>query len=153
MTPPVFRRATRADLAAIVDLIADDDVNGWREKPGAPLGEGYVRAFAAIDADANNELVVGEIDGRIVATAQITIVPSLTQQGSSRAIIEGVRVSSALRSQGVGEKLIDHMVGIARARGCPSTQLTTSNARKRAHAFYARIGFAQSHLGYKRELS
>ena len=46
-----------------------------------------------------------------------------------------------------------HMNNLARARGCPSTQLTTSNPRRRAHAFYARIGFAQSHLGFKRELT
>ena len=153
MSEPVFRRAARDDLPAIVALLADDDVNGWREAPGEPLAEGYVRAFQAIDADANNELVVGEIDGKVVATAQITYAPNLTQQGAWRAIIEGVRVSSSLRSQGVGEKLIDHMSGLARARGCPSTQLTTSNPRKRAQAFYARIGFAQSHLGFKRELT
>lgn len=153
MSEPVFRRAVRADLAAIVDLIADDDVNGWREKPGEPLVDGYVKAFAAIDADPNNELIIGEIDGRPVATAQITFVPSLTQQGSWRSIIEGVRVSSKVRSQGVGEKLIDYMLGLARARGCPTSQLTTSNPRKRAHAFYARIGFEQSHLGFKRDLT
>lgn len=153
MPDPVFRRATRADLPAIVDLIADDDVNGWREKPGAPLLEGYVKAFEAIDADPNNELIIGEIDGLPVATAQITFVPSLTQQGSWRSIIEGVRVSSKVRSRGVGEKLIDHMLGLARARGCPSSQLTTSNARTRAHAFYARIGFEKTHLGFKRELT
>ena len=153
MTEPVFRRATRDDLPAIVALLADDDVNGWREAPGEPLAEGYIHAFAAIDADPNNELVVCEIDGAVVATAQITFAPNLTQQGAWRAIIEGVRVSSQLRSQGVGEKLIGHMNDLARARGCRSTQLTTSNPRKRAHAFYARIGFAQSHLGFKRELT
>ena len=153
MSEPVFRRAARDDLPAIVALLADDDVNGWREAPGEPLAEGYVRAFQAIDADANNELVVGEIDGKVVATAQITYAPNLTQQGAWRAIIEGVRVSSSLRSQGVGEKLIAYMNGLARARGCPSAQLTTSNPRRRAHAFYARIGFAQSHLGFKRELT
>ena len=153
MTEPVFRRATRDDLPAIVALLADDEVNGWREAPGEPLAESYVRAFQAIDSDPNNELVVGEIDGKVVATAQITYAPNLTQQGAWRAIIEGVRVSSQLRSHGVGEKLIAHMNNLARARGCPSTQLTTSNPRKRTHAFYARIGFAQSHLGFKRELT
>lgn len=152
MPEPVFRRATRADLPALVDLIADDDVNGRREKPGEPLAPAYLAAFEAIDADPNNELVVGELDGVPVATAQITFVPSLTQQGSWRSIIEGVRVSSKVRSQGIGEKLIDHMLGLARARGCPSSQLTTSNARVRAHQFYARIGFERSHLGFKRDL-
>ena len=148
----VFRRATRADLVQIVALIADDDVNGHRERPGEPLVDGYVKAFEAIEADSNNLLVVGESAGVVVATAQITFIPNLTQQGGARAIVEGVRVSSAMRSQGVGEKLMSHMTELARRRGCVSVQLTTSKARVDAHRFYHRIGFAHSHLGFKRDL-
>lgn len=153
MNEPKFRRATRADLPAIVALLADDDVNGWREKPGEPLDPGYVAAFEAIDPDPNNLLVVGELDGAVVATAQITFAPNLTQRGATRAIIEGVRVSSRLRSKGLGEKLIAHLEGLAHARGCPSTQLTTSRPRVHAHRFYERIGYKHSHLGFKRDLA
>lgn len=153
MTDPKFRRARRDDLPAIVALLADDEINGWRENPREPLASGYIVAFEAIDADPNNVLVVGELDGAIVATAQITFAPNLTQQGAWRAIIEGVRVSTAIRSRGLGEKLIEHMNALARARGCPSTQLTTSKPRVRAQRFYERIGFVHSHLGFKRELT
>lgn len=148
-----FRRAARADLPAVVALIADDTINGHRETPGEPLQPGYVRAFEEIDSDPNNLLVVAEADGAIVATAQITFIPNLTQQGGKRAIVEGVRVSSTLRSQGVGEKLLAHMTNLARERGCVAAQLTTSNARVDAHRFYDRIGFVRSHLGFKRDLT
>jgi len=150
---PCFRRATRDDLREIVALLADDAVNGHREKPGEPIVPGYVAAFEAIDRDANNLLVVGEADGALVATAQITFIPNLTQQGGARAIIEGVRVASAMRSRGIGELLIDWLTERARERGCVSVQLTTSMPRVDAHRFYARIGFRQSHLGFKRDLS
>lgn len=105
----VFRQARRADLPAIVGLLADDAVNGHRERPGEPLAQGYVDAFETIMADDANALVVGELDGEIVATGQITFIPYLTQQGGRRAIIEGVRVTSRLRSHGIGEKLIAHL--------------------------------------------
>lgn len=147
-----FRRARRADLPALVALIADDPVNGWREQAGEPIAPGYVAAFAAIEADPNNLLVVGERDGEIVATAQISFVPTLAQQGATRAIVEGVRVSSTLRSQGIGEALLRHMEGLARERGCPAVQLTTSHARVDAHRFYERIGYKHHHKGFKREL-
>ncbi|MDE2364175.1 MAG: GNAT family N-acetyltransferase [Hyphomicrobiales bacterium] len=147
-----FRRAHRADLEQIVALIADDSVNGHRERPGEPLVDGYVEAFAAIDADPNNVLIVGESAGRPVATAQITFVPNLTQQGGMRAIVEGVRVASDMRSRGFGEKLMEYMTELARERGCAYVQLTTSKARIDAHRFYHRIGFAHSHLGFKRDL-
>jgi ribosomal protein S18 acetylase RimI-like enzyme len=147
-----FRRAVREDLPAIVALLADDDINGFRERAGEPLAEGYVTAFDALDGDPNNILIVGERDGAIVATAQLTFIPTLTQQGATRAIIESVRVASGVRSQGVGEQLIAHLTDIARERNCPAVQLTTSKPRTAAQRFYARIGFAHSHFGYKREL-
>ena len=40
-------------------------------------------------------------------------------------------------------------VGQCRARGCKSVQLTTNKARSDAHRFYERLGFVQSHFGYK----
>ena len=146
----VFRQARRADLPAIVGLLADDVVNGHRERPGEPLAQGYIDAFEAIVADKTNALVVGEHDGAIVATAQITFIRYLGQQGTRRAIIEGVRVASRLRSHGIGEKLIVHLTALAAARGC--VQLLTSKPRVDAHRFYTRIGFKDSHIGFKRDI-
>ena len=132
--------------------MADDDVNGWREKPGEPLDPAYLVAFAAIESDPNNILVVGEREGRVVATGQVSFVPTLANKGAMRAVIESVRVSSDLRSQGIGKALLRHLEGLARERGCPAAQLTTSRARVDAHRFYERIGYRDHHKGYKREL-
>lgn len=152
MSAIVFRRARRADLESIVDLLADDAVNGWRENATRPLAQRYISAFEAIEADVDTLLVVGENDGAIVATAQITFIANLIQQGGARAIIEGVRVASNLRSQGVGESLIAYLVAAAEARGCVCVQLTTSAPRVDAQRFYERIGFVRSHVGFKKDL-
>lgn len=61
-------------------------------------------------------------------------------------------MSSKLRSQGIGEKLIAFCEDVARQRGCNTLQLTTSMARVNAHRFYARIGYEHSHKGFKRAL-
>jgi GNAT superfamily N-acetyltransferase len=147
-----FRAARRADLPEIVGLLADDVINGHRERPGEPLAQGYIDAFEDIVAHDANALVVAEQNGTVVATGQITFIPYLTQQGGRRAIIEGVRVASRLRSQGIGEKLIAHLTALAAARGCVSVQLTTSKPRVDAQRFYARIGFTDSHSGFKLDL-
>jgi GNAT superfamily N-acetyltransferase len=148
----VFRKARRADLPAIVELLADDRINGHRERAGEPLVQSYVEAFEAIAADDAHVLVVGEQDGAVVATAQITFIPYLTQQGGKRAIVEAVRVASRLRSHGIGEKLMAHLSALAKARGCVSVGLTTSKPRVDAQRFYARVGFADSHIGFKRDV-
>lgn len=152
MTDVSFRPARREDLPTIVTLLADDDINGHRESTAEPLADGYTAAFEALQADANNVLFVGEIDGAIIATAQITFVPTLVAQGATRAIVEGVRVSSHLRSQGIGEQLLAFCEDVAREHGCSALQLTTSMARVNAHRFYGRIGYEHTHKGFKRAL-
>lgn len=77
MSTITFRAARRDDLPAIVALLADDDINGHREAITEPLAAGYIKAFDALEADGNNLLFVVEHDGVVVATAQLTFVPTL----------------------------------------------------------------------------
>lgn len=147
-----FRTATRADLAVIVEMLADDDLGRERERAGEPLAEGYERAFEAMSADPNQELIVACLDGRVVGSLQLTFIPGLSYQGAWRAQIEGVRVHASARSQGLGQRLIEWAVARARARGCRMVQLTSNKRRTRAIAFYQRLGFTASHEGMKLDL-
>ena len=148
----LFRPARLADLPAIVALLADDVRGSAREDASLPLDPAYVQAFRAIDDSASNQLVVGEMDGEVVACLQITFTPGLSYKGGWRATVEGVRVRKDRRSAGIGAQLIGHALGLARARGCHVVQLTTNKARTDAQRFYKRLGFANSHEGFKLEL-
>ncbi len=147
-----FRLARRDDLAAIVALLADDIRGRGREVVSDPPDPGYVAAFEAIERNPDDRLVVGEADGRIVACAQLTVLHGLGHRGARRAQIEGVRVAADCRGEGIGEALIEHLAGLARAEDCTTLQLLTSLIRERARAFYTRIGFHETHAGMKREL-
>lgn len=147
------RRAARSDVPAVVALLADDILGARRERSESPLPEAYYRAFEAIDADANHELLVAESDGRIVGTVQLTFLPGLSRQGMWRAQIEGVRVSSRERGHGIGEALVRHAIARAKERGCGLVQLTSDKQRVDAVRFYERLGFTASHEGMKLALS
>src|SRR3954454_14422007 len=91
MAELVMRRATEADVPAIVALLADDELGAKREslddiKP-------YVVAFAAINADPHQLLVVADLDGDIVGTMQLTFIRGLSHRGATRAQIEAVRIA------------------------------------------------------------
>ncbi|MFC2969273.1 GNAT family N-acetyltransferase [Acidimangrovimonas pyrenivorans] len=144
-----FRSATRDDVPAIVALLADDPLGAQRETGGMA---DYLAAFDRIAADANSQLVVGEQDGRVVATYHLNILHGLSLRAASRAQVESVRVAADLRSRGVGAALMADAEARARAAGCRLIQLTTHKSRGRAHAFYDRLGFTASHIGYKRSL-
>lgn len=70
-----FRAASRADLSAIVQLLADDELGSKRENPSIPLCAAYQLAFDAIESDPNNELMVATMKGSLVGVLQITFIP------------------------------------------------------------------------------
>jgi GNAT superfamily N-acetyltransferase len=146
------RDATAGDVPSIVAMYADDALGASRESATDPLPDSYYRAFADIDADPRQRLVVAEDAGEVVATLQLTFLQQLSYQGSERAQIESVRVSSHRRGGGIGRALMAWAIEAARQRGCGIVQLTTNASRHDAHRFYESLGFAASHVGMKRVL-
>jgi GNAT superfamily N-acetyltransferase len=148
-----FRRATQSDVPEIVRMLADDPLGARRERFETPLPEAYFSAFAAVDRDPNNELVVACLDARVVGVLQITFIPGLTYQGGWRALIEAVRVDRAVRSRGVGRTMFEWAIARARERRCHLVQLTTDKTRPEAKRFYEQLGFVASHEGMKLHLA
>ena len=146
-----LRSAGRADVPAILRLLADDDISRVRGHGTVPeaVDASVWAAFEAIDADPRNELLVATEDNEVVATCQLTFIPGLGRGGAQRMLIEAVRVRSDLRGRGVGRELIEWTVQRARERGCRIVQLTTDKRRTDAHRFYANLGFEASHEGMK----
>ncbi|HWL69065.1 MAG TPA: GNAT family N-acetyltransferase [Geminicoccus sp.] len=146
---PEFREAEEADLAAIMALLADDDLGRGRE---AHVPDAYRRAFRAMARQEGNRMVVAVADGEVVGCMQVTVIHGLSRQGASRAQVEAVRVRRDRRRQGIGQAMLAHAVALARAAGCRLVQLTTDRRREDAHRFYERLGFVASHYGMKLDL-
>jgi GNAT superfamily N-acetyltransferase len=147
---PIIRLATAGDIPAIVRLLADDHLGAAREDLSIP--ESYNRAFEAVQAQPGNGIYVMEVEGRVVGTMQLVVIAGLSQQGTRRMEIEAVRVDSSLRSKGLGETLIRWAIECAREDGCGMVQLMSHKSRDGAHRFYSRLGFANSHEGFKLQL-
>lgn len=149
MGEPVYRRATEADLGAIVAMLADDVLGASRETASSAVDECYRAALAEIDADPNQFLCVVEDGPQIVGTLQLTFIPGLSRNGTKRGQIEAVRIASDRRGGKLGEAMFAWAIGECRANGCSLVQLTTDKARPDAHRFYERLGFEPTHTGYK----
>ena len=147
-----IRAATRDDIAAIVDLLAEDPLGAQRESPGHPPDPAYLEAFEAMTAQGGNRVLVAVEGGSVVGCLQLTVIAGLSRRGMSRAQIEGVRVAAAKRGAGIGEALFLHAIALAREAGCGLVQLTSDKQRGDAHRFYDRLGFVASHEGYKLKL-
>ncbi|WBU58158.1 GNAT family N-acetyltransferase [Paracoccus sediminicola] len=144
-----FRAAACEDVPHVVALLRDDALGRGREDQ--PM-ERYLAAFDAMSAEPGNQLIVGEANGRIVATYQLTLISGLSLSAARRAQIEAVRIASDLRGQGAGRLLMADAESRARAGGARLVQLTSNASRGEAHRFYERLGYAPSHIGFKKSL-
>ena len=144
----MIRRARRDDVGIIVAMLADDPLGGARERLEDPMPPAYFAAFDRLERDPNIQLVVAtDGEGVVVGCLQLCILPGLSSQGASRALIEDVRVASHCRSRGIGEQMVQWAVGQARTQGCKLVELLTHHTRVDAQRFYERLGFARSHVG------
>ena len=144
-----WREATEADIPAVVALLRDDILGQGRELSNLQT---YLNAFAAMQAEGANHLIVAEDAGEIIACYQLTFISGLSLSAARRAQVEGVRVRADQRGRGLGEALMQDAESRARAAGCALLQLTTNRSRGDAHRFYDRLGFTPSHIGYKKPL-
>ncbi|MFD7832767.1 GNAT family N-acetyltransferase [Kitasatospora sp. NPDC059803] len=150
MTDLTIRRATAKDLPAIVALLADDALGATRESPDDLTP--YRAAFARVDGDPHQHLVAAERAGRTVGTLQLTVIPGLSRKGSTRTVIEAVRIHADERGSGLGTELIQWAIERSRELGADLVQLTSDATRTDAHRFYEKLGFVPSHIGFKLQL-
>lgn len=144
--PLVLRRATRSDVPALVALFVEDELSTADDGGGL---EPYLRAFDAIDADPAHLLLVADVGSEVVGTLQLSVLISMARRGALRGQLEAVHVRADHRGSGIGSAMVGWAVEEARRRGCALVQLTSQKRRTDAHRFYARLGFANSHGGFK----
>jgi len=89
-----IRRASADDLRALMRLFSDDpisasrgDVNTIDDEPSC------ARGLERVIADPSNDVVVAEDDGGVVGMLQLTVIPGLARRGSTRLLVEAVRVA------------------------------------------------------------
>ncbi len=148
MSKVTFRTARRGDLAEIIALMADDKLGKNRESAEGNL-QAYEQAFAEIDHEPNNMVIVAEEGGIVVGTLQLTFIANLTFEGARRALIEAVRVADSHQGQGLGKRLMSYAIDLAREHGCKIVQLTSNKERPDAIRFYEQVGFQPTHVGFK----
>ena len=152
MTGLTIREAREGDIASIVARFAADALGGHGDTAAPDALPDYVAAFRSIAASNNDTLYVAERGGEIVGTFQTTMIISMNGRGSKKLTIEAVQTRSDMRGKGIGTAMMRFAIEQARAADVRLVQLTSHKARADAHRFYERLGFVQSHAGFKMKL-
>ena len=154
--PVTLRRVLAEDLDPLMHLLSDDPVSASRGDVAAETDRPvYLSALQQILNDPSNELlIVIDREQQVDGTMQLTRIPGMARRGSTRLLIEAVRVRSDLRSSGIGSAMMRWVTDVAAvALEVGLVQLTSDRSRIDAHRFYGRLGFVASHVGLKFQTS
>jgi GNAT superfamily N-acetyltransferase len=130
----IIRPCQRDDLPALFRLyrqLQPEDTTTLEE---------MARGFAAMTAHPGCELFVAEVEGRVAGAYTLYILPNMTRNGRSAAILENLVVDEP--SRGLGRAMLEFAREQARVRGCYKLSLTSNAVRTEAHEFYRRCGMA-----------
>ncbi|BCH24739.1 acetyltransferase [Mesorhizobium sp. L-8-3] len=149
----VIRHAEARDIAALAALFAGDAIGGHGDTTDPAVLPDYEAAFRKISQSPNDALYVAELEGEVVGTFQTTLITTMTARGATNLTVEAVQTRADSRGRGIGAAMIAFAIERGREAGVRFVQLTSSNKREAAHRFYRRLGFDQSHAGFKMTLS
>lgn len=96
----------------------------------------------ALANDPEEELLVGEQGGVVVAVLSLHFIPQLATQGSF-ARISYFCVDQDVRRNGIGRLLEEYAEAAARSRGCDRIEVHCHSRRTDAHRFYLRQGYEE----------
>jgi len=94
--------------------------------------------YNKIKSNSNHIIVVALIDQKVVGAATLLLEPKFIHSGGVVGHIEDVVVDKNYQGQKIGEKIILHLLEIAKSKGCYKTILDCLDEVK---PFYEKIGF------------
>ncbi len=107
----------------------------------APSDVDLSLVWAQICADDKCHYWGADLDGELVATCTLTVIPNLTRGGRPYGLIENVVTHPDYRKQGLGSQILAYALKIAWAQNCYKVMLLTGSKREATLRFYENAGF------------
>lgn len=139
-TKPRVRELSRydfPDLHLLLSELSDQPV------PDGSEGEAILYEILAMPGTS---LLGAECEGRIVATATMSILPNLTFGGRPLARVENVVTHPDYRGRGFASAVMEAAIERARAKNCADISLLSPKSLH-AEGFYRKLGFRDDTVG------
>ena len=145
----IIRQATDKDIPIILGLLydlgrpkpqKDSDVDSFRKLVTKYVTDSDKQILVAVSDDV-------EINGMV----SMIFLPRLNQNTLELYIPELV-VLEKYQNQGIGKKLINSCITLAKEKKCHRIRLESGNKRKESHQFYKHLGFEQHALSFTKNL-
>ncbi|SCK35939.1 GNAT family N-acetyltransferase [Streptomyces sp. WMMB 322] len=138
------RPAVGRDLASLLALYRELNPDD------APLSQESADAiWTGIAEQQGRTVLVAEVAGAVVGTADCMVLPNLTRGGRAILFVENVVVDGSSRRRGVGQRLMEATVHLGESAGCYKVQLLAADDEY-VHTFYESCGFKPLAQGFRR---
>ena len=142
--------ASSKDVPIIIGLLydlgrpkpqKDSDVDTFRK-----LVKKYITS-------SNTKILVAKLDDvKIIGMVSLVFLPRLNRTTLELYIPELV-VLEKYQNQGIGTKLMNSCIALAKEKNCHRIRLESGNQRKESHRFYTNLGFEQYALSFTKNLN
>ena len=150
MDNETIREASDKDIPIILGLLYDLG----RPKPQKDSDvDTFRKLITKYLTDSDKQILVVVLDDvKIIGMVSMVFLPRLNRTTLEMYIPELV-VLEKYHNQGIGKKLINSCIALAKEKKCHRIRLESGNQRKESHQFYKHLGFEQSALSFTKNLN
>lgn len=130
------RKANHNDLCDLLSLYTQ-----LHNNPLPPINNDLCIKWDSIIEDKNHHIVVGCVDGSIVCSCVIVIIPNLTNGQKPYSLIENVVTDTNYRNKGYATAVLNYAKQIAISQNCYKIMLMTSSKEESTLNFYKKAGY------------
>lgn len=132
-----FRPIRADELSSLLDLYTH--LNS--DEPPLPDGDVLNQLWDSFLSDPKICCLVGEMNGRLIASCTLIIIPNLTRGARPYGLIENVVTHAEFRQKGIGSALLHHALRLAWEQRCYKVMLLTGRKDEETLRFYEKAGF------------
>ena len=106
-----------------------------------PVREVVDQTWQKIQTDPNLNYFGAYVEGRLVSSCTLTVIPNLTWACRPYGIIENVVTHAGFRRRGYGKAVVGHALKSAWESDCYKVMLLTGRKSEDVYRFYESVGF------------
>lgn len=135
----LIRHLRSSDLADLLEL------HGHLHSADDPVPEGGVleSVWNELMSSRRHRYYGGFVDGQLVSSCTLTIIPNLTRGCRPYGVIENVVTHAGHRRRGYGKAVLRQALSEAWAENCYKVMLMTGRKDDAVFDFYRAVGFRQ----------
>ena len=139
----IIRSAKTEDIEKIITLL----IELGRPRPNKNDKKVFSELIQSYLDDFNKEILIVKNSSDVIGMISIMYLTRLNQKQQEMYIPELI-IQKEFRNTGIGKKLINAAIELAKKKNCHRIRLESGNQRTESHMFYEKNNFEQSALSF-----